>query len=177
MHRRALVPLLLAMPLLSGAARVEGEPSAGFRGHGPGGFSLEGQTHQLRLEDDGARLKILVPLAGLQTGISLRDRHMREKYLEVERYPDAVLEVAWSALRLPADGQTTDGTAPGKMTLHGQTHDVQVAYRISHSGARYQVSGRLPLKMTDYGISVPSYLGVTVKPDVEASASFTAERT
>jgi hypothetical protein len=26
--------------------------------------------------------------------------------------------------------------------------------------------------MNDYGISVPSYLGVTVKPDVDVSANF-----
>jgi hypothetical protein len=26
--------------------------------------------------------------------------------------------------------------------------------------------------MTDFGVNVPSYLGVTVKPDVDVSASF-----
>ena len=28
------------------------------------------------------------------------------------------------------------------------------------------------LVMTDYGITVPSYLGVTVKPDIDVTASF-----
>jgi polyisoprenoid-binding protein YceI len=175
-RRASRLAFLLALPLLCAAARVVGEPTAGFRGRGPGGFSLEGKTHQLRLEDDGTLLRVVVPLAGLQTGISLRDRHMREKYLEVERYPDAVLEVRWAAVRVPGDGQTTEGTAPAKMSLHGQTRDVQVTYRIVRSGDRHQVSGRIPLKITDYGITIPSYLGVTVQPDIEASATFTAER-
>lgn len=174
-RRAALVTLLLALPLLA-ATRVTGEPTAGFHGRGPGGFSLEGTTHQLRLEDDGTTLKVVVPLAGLQTGISLRDRHLRERYLEVEKYPDAVLELSWSALKLPEDGRASEGTAPGKMSLHGKSHDVQVRYRIARTGNRYQVTGTVPLNITDYGIDVPSYFGITVRPDVEASASFTAER-
>jgi len=175
-RRASLVTVLLAVPLLVAATRVTGEPTAGFHGRGPGGFGLDGTTHQLRIEDDGTNLKIVVPLASLQTGISLRDRHMREKYLHVEQYPDAVLELPWSAVKLPEDGQTSDGTAPGKMSLHGKIHDVQVKYRLVRTGNRYQVTGNVPLNITDYGIETPSYFGVTVQPDVEASASFTAER-
>ncbi len=175
-RRASLLTVLLALPLLAATTRVTGEPTAAFQGRGPGGFSLEGKTHQLRIEDDGTTLKIVVPLAGLQTGISLRDRHMREKYLQVEQYPDAVLELPWSAVKLPEDGGTIDATAPGKMTLHGKSHDVQVKYRATRSGNRYQVTGTVPLNITDYGIDVPSYFGVTVQPDVEARASFTAER-
>ena len=107
---------------------------AGFHGRGPGGFGLDGNTHQLRIEDDGTTLKVIVPLAGLQTGIGLRDKHMREKYLEVDKYPDAVLEVPWSGVKLPGDGQTGEGSAPGKMTLHGKSKDVQVKYRIVRTG-------------------------------------------
>jgi polyisoprenoid-binding protein YceI len=177
MSRRALaLALLLALPL-SAATQVTGEPTAGFHGRGPGGFSLEGKTHQLKVEDDGSILKVIVPLAGLQTGIGLRDRHMREKYLQVDKYPDAVLELPWSSVKLPADGQSIEGTAPAKMTLHGKTQDVQVKYRITRTGNRYQVTGNVPLKITDYGIDIPSYLGITVQPDVDASAAFTAERT
>ncbi|HTS81101.1 MAG TPA: YceI family protein [Myxococcaceae bacterium] len=174
---RRLFPLalLLVLPLLAGATRVTGEPTAGFHGRGPGGFSLEGKTHQLRIEDDGTALKIVVPLAGLQTGISLRDRHMREKYLEVEKYPEAVLELPWSGVKLPEDGQTAEGNAAGKMTLHGKSHDVQVKYRVTRSGTSYQVSGNVPLNLNDYGIAVPSYFGITVQPDIDTSASFTAE--
>ena len=175
-RRTSLLAILAALPLLSGAARVTGEPIAGFRGRGPGGFSLEGKTHQLRIEDDGTMLKIIVPLSEMQTGIALRDRHMREKYLEVQKYPDAVLALPWSAVKLPEDGRSLDGTAPGTMTLHGKSHEVQVRYRIARSGARYQVSGNIPLDIRHYGIEMPSYFGVTVQPEIETSATFNAER-
>ena len=175
-RRASLAVLLLAVPLLAAATRLTGEPSAGFHGRGPGGFGVDGKTNQLRVEDDGTTLKITVPLAGLQTGIGLRDRHMREKYLQVDKYPDAVLEVPWSGVKLPGVGQTGEGTAPGKMTIHGKTKDVQVKYRIARTGTRYQVTGNVPLNLKDYDIEVPSYMGVTVQPNIETSASFTAER-
>ena len=176
MRRASLAALLLAVPLLAAATRLTGEPSAGFHGRGPGGFGVDGKTNQLRIDDDGTTLKITVPLANLDTGIGLRNKHMREKYLQVDRYPDAVLEVPWSGVKLPGDGQTGEGTAPGKMTLHGKTKDVQVKYRIVRTATRYQVTGNVPLNLKDYDIEVPSYMGVTVQPDIEASASFTAER-
>jgi len=174
-RRASIAALLLVLPLLAGATKLTGEPAAGFHARGPGGFGLDGKTNQLRIEDDGTTLKITVPLAGLQTGIGLRDKHMREKYLQVDKYPDAVLELPWSGVKLPADGQTADGTAPGKMTIHGKTKDVQVKYRILRTGNRYQVTGHVPVNVKDYDIEVPSYLGVTVQPDIDASASFTAE--
>jgi len=175
-RRASLAALLILVPLLAAATKLTGEPVAGFHGRGPGGFGVDGTTHQLRIEDDGTTLKITVPLAGLQTGIGLRDRHMREKYLQVDRFPDAVLEVPWSGVKLPGDGQTGEGSAPGKMTLHGKSKDVQVKYRIVRTGTRYQVTGNVPLNLKDYDIEVPSYMGVTVQPDIDASASFTAER-
>ena len=174
-RRASLAALLLVLPMLAAATRLTGQPTAGFHGRGPGGFGVDGKTDQLRIDDDGTTLKITVPLATLQTGIGLRDKHMREKYLQVDKYPDAVLEVAWSSVKLPGDGQTGEGTAPGKMTIHGKTKDVQAKYRIVRTGNQYQVTGNVPLNLKDYDIDVPSYLGVTVQPDIETSVSFTAE--
>ena len=174
-RRASLAALLLVLPMLAAATRLTGQPTAGFHGRGPGGFAVDGKTDQLRIDDDGTTLKITVPLATLQTGIGLRDKHMREKYLQVDKYPDAVLELAWSSVKLPGDGQTGEGTAPGKMTIHGKTKDVQAKYRIVRTGNQYQVTGNVPLNLKDYDIDVPSYLGVTVQPDIETSVSFTAE--
>jgi len=52
-----------------------------------------------------------------------------------------------------------------------------VKYRIVRTGNRYQVTGHVPVNVKDYDIEVPSYMGITVQPDIDASASFTAEHT
>jgi len=176
-HRRWVVWLALGLPLLALAeAKVTGTPTAGFTGRGPGGFTLEGTTHELRLEDDGTTLKLIVPLGQLTTGIALRDRHMREKYLEVAKFPELVLEIAWSTVKLPSDGQQLEGSGTGKVTLHGQSKEVPIRYAVQRTGSSYQVTGHAAINLKDFGIEVPSYFGVTVQPDIDARAVFSADR-
>lgn len=163
--------VLVATPVLADLER-SGPASATFSGKGPAGFKLEGKTEEVTLKDDGKTVVISVPLATLKTGIDLRDRHMREKYLEVEKFPHAVLEVLWSAIQLPEEGKTTTQTVPGKMTLHGKTKDVSVTYTLKRTGDAYEASGKLPLNLKDFDIILPNYLGVTVKPDIETLTSF-----
>src|SRR5262249_33696873 len=138
-HRRWVVWLALGIPFLALAeAKLTGQPTAGFTGHGPGGLTPEGPTHELRPPGDRTLLKITVPLGQMTTGIALRDRHMREKYLEVGKFPELVMEVPWSAVKLPGDGQQLEGSGTGKVTLHGQTKDVPIRYALQRTGSRYQ---------------------------------------
>jgi polyisoprenoid-binding protein YceI len=166
----ALLAVLLSTSAL--ALQQTGASEASFSGKGPAGFRLTGKTQELTLAEKGPAVVVTVPLSKLETGISLRDRHMREKYLEVEKYPNAVLELQRSAVQLPADGQTSQGRAKGKMTLHGQTRDVEFGYVIKRAGDTYQVQGTLPLNIKQYGIEIPSYMGITVQPDIETAVSF-----
>jgi polyisoprenoid-binding protein YceI len=96
---------------------------------------------------------------------------MKEKYLETSKYPNATLEVDKSKLQFPS-GNTVNSTTEGKLTLHGVTHPVKVAYRADGDSKRAKVEGSLHLNMKDYKIDVPSYLGVTVKPNVDVEVKF-----
>ena len=168
--------LLLATPSLAGVERT-GAANATFTGKGPAGFKLEGKTDQLSIKEEGDKVLFSLPLSTLKTGIDLRDTHMREKYLQVDKYPNLVLEVPWSAIKLPEDGQTATQTVPGKMTLHGQTKDVSVTYTVKRTGDVYETSGKVPLNLKDFGVDIPSYLGVTVKPDIETLTTFSFKKT
>jgi polyisoprenoid-binding protein YceI len=174
--RHAVLALLLTPFLALAQTRINGQPTAGFTGKGPAGFAVEGISHEVKLQDDGTVLRIIVPLAQLKTGIALRDRHMREKYLQVDQYPDAVLEVPWSAVQLPADGQSAENSGKGKLTLHGQTHDVPIQYAVRRMGTSYQVTGHAAVNVKDFGIDIPSYFGLTLQPDVATTVTFTAVR-
>lgn len=143
-----------------------------FDAAGPAGMKIEGTTSDLAVADEAGNVVITVPLGNLTTGISLRDHHMREKYLEVPKYPAATLTIARTALHLPNPGDKTEGDAPGSLGLHGQTRPVSVHYDVKAAGAGLSVHGAFRVNMNDFGITVPVYLGVTVKPDVDVSASF-----
>jgi polyisoprenoid-binding protein YceI len=97
---------------------------------------------------------------------------MREKYLEVPKFASATLVVAKASLKLPAGGDRAESDASGMLTLHGQTRPVSVHYDAKGDGAGYVAHGKFHVNMNDFGIAVPTYLGVTVKPDVDVTASF-----
>jgi polyisoprenoid-binding protein YceI len=171
MHGRFFLPIGLAS--FAFLLRT-GEPSVSFTALGPGGLKIVGTTSELTLADDAASVSVAVPLANLSTGISLRDRHMREKYLQVQTYPYATLKVDRAGMRFPTPGTETTADAQGTMAIHGQTHPVMFHYTVKRDGAGYAVSGSVRINMKDYGIDVPSYLGVTVKPDVDVAVRFAA---
>lgn len=142
-----------------------------FVATGPGGLKIEGKTSDLSVNEENGKVHFVVPIGRLDTGIDLRNRHMKEKYLEVGKYPNAELVVDRSAIKFPADGAESSGNVNGTMTIHGQSKPVVVAYKAKRSGSAYDVSGSLRVNIKEYGVEVPSYLGVTVKPDVDVALS------
>jgi polyisoprenoid-binding protein YceI len=165
--------LTAALPCLATATlKVRGQPDVHFAAAGPAGLRIDGEGKELQISERPDALMLSIPLTTITTGISLRDRHMREKYLEVSKFPTAQLAVARSALKFPVAGQEIESTVPGTMALHGKTKTVSVHYRASRNGNALKVSGDVRLDMRDYGIETPSYLGATVKPMVDVTVAF-----
>ena len=152
-------------------SKVSG-PDVSFTLIGPAGMKIVGTGNELKVADDGAAVKVTVPLANMKTGISVRDKHMHEKYLQSGQFPSADLSVPRASLKIPAAGANTTGDAAGSLTLHGKTKPVNFHYTSSREGTKLKVHGTMHLNMNEYGIEVPSYLGVTVKPDVDVVAQF-----
>ena len=158
-----------------GLVRV-GEAKVEFTAVGPGGLKIDGTTSDLEVQASKESLKVICQLSTLTTGISLRDRHMRDKYLETAKYPTAELRVARSALTMPAAGGRSEGTASGILLLHGREKPVTFSYRVEDSGGGLTVSGKLAINIQDWDIQIPSYLGITVKPGVEIAVTFKAKQ-
>src|SRR5262245_20638589 len=115
--KRLLSLLLLAtFPAVATAALKARAPAqVAFVALGPAGLRIEGKSSDLQVTDRPDALVVTVPLAKLETGISLRDHHMHEKYLQSQKYPNAQLAVARNAIRFPTAGQTTEGTVPATL--------------------------------------------------------------
>lgn len=169
---------LLSMLTLSLVAAAKfsktGTSTAGFHALGPAGLKIDGTTSELSVAEDGSTITITIPLTKIETGVSLRDNHTR-KYLETDKFPNAELKVARSALKLPAAGAESSGSAKGSLKIHGQTKEVTVEYKAKLNGDTFAVSGSTKLNINDFGIETPGYLGVKVKPDVEVFANFSAK--
>jgi polyisoprenoid-binding protein YceI len=170
-----IASLVLASSALAGLSKT-GEGQASFKGVGPAGFKIEGKTKSVDLKDDGKALTVVVGLKDLETGISLRDNHMREKYLEVDKFPEATLVVPADQVKWPEDGKSTDGSAKGTFTVHGVSKEVTFKYKITAAGDTYTVEGEAPVNFKDHGVNVPSYMGITVKPDITILSKFNAKK-
>ena len=151
-----------------------GGATAGFHASGPAGMSIDGRTSDVSVGDDGSSVTVVVKLASLDTGMGLRDKHTKE-YLEVDTHPTAELKVARSALKFPAAGAESSGDAKGSLKIHGQTKDVTFHYSAKLDGDTYTVKGSAGVNINDFGIKTPSYLGVSVKPDITLNVNFSAK--
>lgn len=156
-----------------GAFTVTGEPDVAFKGKAVG-MKLVGRTKDLTCKDQGQKLVFEVNLDSLKTGIELRDKHMTEKYLETAKYPKATLTLDKSQLVLPASGNQK-GDLKAKLKIRGTTKEVPVTYEIRATKAGYTIKATMPVNYKDFGIEVPSYMGVTVKPDLDVEVAFQAK--
>jgi len=147
-----------------------GERSVSFKAVGPGGLGIEGKGNDVTVKESGDVVVVTVGLNSLKTGIDLRDKHMKEKYLETPKYPQAVFSVDKSKIKFPGEADVD-----GKLSLHGTTKTVKVHYSAKGTDKDGQVLGSAHVNMKDFNIEVPSYLGVTVKPDVTVTLNFGVE--
>jgi polyisoprenoid-binding protein YceI len=178
MRPRAFCAIAVGMVVVSAslgglaALSSPNDAKVSFQASGPAGLKIEGSTPELKVSDQDGNVSLEVPLGKLATGIELRDRHMKEKYLEVPKYPSTTLVVPRGALKLPPAGGSIEVDAPGTLTLHGKTRPVTVHYDAKADATGFAAHGKFRVNMGEYGITVPTYLGVTVKPEVDVSASF-----
>jgi polyisoprenoid-binding protein YceI len=135
----------------------------------PSMIKIHGEGKQLtgQLNHEGNTLSglFLLKLDDLDTGMKLRNEHMRKKYLEVEKYPDAKLKL--DPLKIPSDQGSFKGVPfKGVLTLHGVEKPVDGLADISIDKTIKSVSAEFSTKVSDYGILIPSFAGVTMANEV-----------
>jgi len=154
-----------------GAMTIVGDGSVGFHAEGPAGLKIRGTSSGIRTSESQGKVTIVAPTTDFKTGIGLRDRHLKE-YLESETHPTAELVVDRAQITLPSGGAPASGSLTAPLTLHGVTKPVRVDYRITPAGGQLKVHGDIDLKIQDFGIKKPCYLGVCVGDQVHVDADF-----
>jgi polyisoprenoid-binding protein YceI len=120
---------------------------------------------------------LVVDLRTLDTGIALRNDHMREKYLEVDKAP-GYDEATLSEIDLKGvdpDSADGKGSFTGSLMLHGTRKTVSGPVEVRQAGpGRVRVKASFRLNLSEYNIPEPRYLGVGVKDTVQVEVSFVA---
>ncbi|MDP2311014.1 MAG: YceI family protein [Pseudomonadota bacterium] len=163
--------LMLVVPSVAQAAMtVSGKPKVSFFAVGsPGFLDIEGVASVFTATDDGAKLTFVVPMASVESGISLRDDHMNNEYVKVAQFPNATLVLTKADVKWPAAvAESSTGTVKGTFNVHGVDQPVDIAYTVKKSKTGYRVNAKFPFDVTQHGIAIPSYLGITVDPKMNA---------
>jgi polyisoprenoid-binding protein YceI len=138
--------------------------------------SLSGTLGVAAMRPAMLRGDLTVDLSSLDTGIALRNAHMRDNYLEVGKGADFATAVL-SDVRLDKVGASTfHGQTPftGMLLLHGTRKPVWGQADIRLDGGDIRVAASFPIHIDDYGIAPPRYLGVGVRNDVQVKVSVVA---
>ena len=118
-----------------------------------------------------------VDLAPLDTGIELRNAHLRERYLEVargERFRHAVLTRIALAAPFPADAARHETAFSGTLSLHGVERAIAGEAELSRRDGRIRVQAGFSLSLEAFDILPPRYLGVGVRDEVVIRVTFDA---
>ena len=119
--------------------------------------------------------ELTVDLATLDTGIGLRNSHMRDNYLEVGRgegFSRAVLK----NIVVGGDVATLSGRTSFTATLlvHGVERPVRGDARLSRDAGGVRVEASFPVVLAEHEIAKPRYLGVGVRDQVQVRVRFQA---
>jgi len=151
------------------AIRIEG------KGQGPeGDLAVRGEGQNVFI---GGTLK--VDMKSYETGISMRDRHMKEKYLEVEKFQTANLTLKEISLNKETLNKNPETKAvfEGTLEMHGVQKPVQGEFTLKpRATGGYTVLAKFPLKLSDFAILVPSFAGITVADQVEIQTTTDVEK-
>lgn len=107
--------------------------------------------------------EVVAQAATLVTGVEGRDDNLRD-HLDTKTH--AEIRFAVAGFRPAKDGidtakQTTAGEVHGTMTIRGQSRPFVMPVRVElDPQKRVVVTGQAPLKLSDYGVPVPSQLGL-----------------
>jgi polyisoprenoid-binding protein YceI len=115
-----------------------------------------------------------VDLASLDTGIGLRNRHMRDNYLEVERYPYATF--GGSINQVVATGSDTlQVTVDGVMSIHGVDRPLGLTCAVTERGRGYRAACSFQILLSDYNIKIPKVMFLKLADEIRLELDFAVE--
>ena len=95
-----------------------------------------------------------VDLASLDTGIGLRNRHMRENYLETDRWPMASFEGRVTELRRDGSKEYRASTL-GTLSIHGVDMPRAIECTGTPEGEELRVRCTFEVTLSDHDIPIP----------------------
>jgi polyisoprenoid-binding protein YceI len=102
-------------------------------------------------------LNFKIDLESIDTGIGMRNKHMRNKYLETDQYPNATFTGIITSWEKRSDS-LFEAKTKGTMNIHGTENEFTASARVYIISNRLKVVTDFKINITDYNIKQPSFL-------------------
>jgi polyisoprenoid-binding protein YceI len=112
-----------------------------------------------------------VDLASLDTGIGLRNRHMRDRYLETAQYPFATFR--GTIVRTDADPAVAYRvTARGTLTIHGVARPRDLTCSVEPRTPGYRALCAFEVRLSDHQIEIPKVMFLKLANEISLELDF-----
>jgi polyisoprenoid-binding protein YceI len=142
------------------------QPMSSISGDAVGKFKLlscDIYQDPKRRADDGANIWVeaVVDAASYHSGSNTRDSSVKTSILDVKDFPTIGFKggSAWTDVTHSSD-TAGSATLKGELTLHGAVRPFEVPVKVSLSGDKLIGNGEVTFNYTDFGIELPSILGL-----------------
>jgi len=119
-------------------------------------------------------LVVVVDAASFETGIDLRDEHLRAKYLEADKFPELRFQAPAPPLTAKVGSEVT---LNGTLNVKGVSRPLQARAKVEASSPGELVAtARFKVDITQFGIPRPGFAVVRMDPVVEVSVRIVLKR-
>lgn len=146
---------------------------------------IKGTTDALSGKIDFAERTVdfYVDLETIDTGIKLRNEHLRENFLRTSKYPfaeffgefDKSIDVKTMIQAAVRDTQNVD--VVGSFTVNGVTRPVKIPGKVFVKNNKVHIQAAWELKLEDYQIPIPQILAYKISEVQYITIKATLERT
>ena len=181
--RSGLVAVLACLALAPGARGEEPTRYVLAEGQSCFTYSMEHTMHSwsgtsktakgeidIQPQDASAAVNITIPVLSFDSGNANRDSHMAET---VESYIYSDVTFRSTEAHLDSTTVTPEGatckvwTVKGVLNLHGVDHGLECPVQVVIADGRLRAHGSFAVKLTDFGLELPSLLGMKVKDEID----------
>lgn len=111
-----------------------------------------------------------VQLNTLETGIGLRDRHMRENYLHTDKYP--ITHFTGKIIDAKKKPNGWDVKVEGEIFIHGVKKKMTAEGEMTKTGNGYKVNTEFITPLSDFKIEIPSLMFQKIDENMKVVLEF-----
>ncbi len=117
--------------------------------------------------EDKVSGEVLMDLNSLDTGIGLRNTHMKDNYLETKKFPTAKLIID-EVKDFNKSSPTGNYIFRGRLVIRNIEKAIENGQlKIKKIGSGYEVESQFDTKISDFSIPIPKYAGLALKDAVQ----------